>query len=362
MKTKIGWIVLIVISLAVGSGLGIYMGIAGHSFWWMILIGISFLLSGIIHIIIHEAGHLLAGYLSGYQFIMFRLLNIVWIKTEHGVELRRQHVSGILGQALMVPPKDVENPPFKFYHLGGIVLNFVTSFLLVLFVPYIENELLRDNLIAAAVMGFLLALLNAVPNGINDGANVKRAWDDKVQQKQFQNTLEIYAGMVRGKKIGDLLQFILINERYPLSDGGNTTMQSFKAAYYMEQLQFEKGLELYQSLWKDVDKLVGPHQPEIIQNYLFLLILTDPASSDIEEILEDKRFKAQKKVKQTDMKRLLAAYYMNVENDLEKAEKLLQEARELLHRSPTLTDQNLEEILINYLENELKAKTSAYAL
>lgn len=359
VKNKIGWIVLIVVSSVIGLGQGYYMVVRDYGFWWLILVNFCFLGSSFIHIIIHEVGHLIAGYISGYHFIMFRLLNVVWIKTENGVELRKQQVSGILGQALMVPPKDSENPPFKLYHLGGVLLNGITAFFLTILVLYIENQLVREILIAIAMMGGALALLNVIPYGINDGANVKRAWNDNLQQKQFQYTLKIYEGMVQGEEIKDLLKFVFIDERYPLSDGGNTTMQTLKAAYYMEQFQFEKALELYQPLWEVLDKLIGPHQPEIIQNYLFLLILTDPTSSDITKILEDKRFKALRNLKQADMKRLLAAYSINVEKDWGKASEQLLEARKLLDRSPTLTDQQLEEKLIDYLEKELIARTAA---
>ncbi len=60
-----------------------------------------------IHVLIHEAGHLLFGKLSGYRFLSFRLFSYMWVMDEERIRFKRLTTPGIIGQCLMIPP------PFK---------------------------------------------------------------------------------------------------------------------------------------------------------------------------------------------------------------------------------------------------------
>lgn len=109
----------------------------GFYLYTMVILGVSLPL----HVVLHELGHLLAGWLSGYEFIMFRLFNLVWIQTDEGLSCRKQHIPGLLGQALMIPPESsgTETPPFLLYHLGGILMNGLTAGLFVLIGKYLAD-------------------------------------------------------------------------------------------------------------------------------------------------------------------------------------------------------------------------------
>ena len=58
----------------------------------------------ILSVIIHEAGHLVCGLISGYGFSSFRIFSFMLLKTDEGLRLRRLSVQGTLGQCLMTPP------------------------------------------------------------------------------------------------------------------------------------------------------------------------------------------------------------------------------------------------------------------
>ncbi len=69
--------------------------------------------------IIHEAGHLVFGLLSGYQFSSFRIMSFMWVKENGQMKLRRLSVAGTGGQCLMAPPEPVDgNIPVVLYNLG----------------------------------------------------------------------------------------------------------------------------------------------------------------------------------------------------------------------------------------------------
>ena len=54
---------------------------------------------------IHEAGHLVFGLRSGYQFSSFRIGSFMWLKENDRSVLRKLSLAGTGGQCLMVPPQ-----------------------------------------------------------------------------------------------------------------------------------------------------------------------------------------------------------------------------------------------------------------
>lgn len=62
----------------------------------------------LMHIVIHEAGHLVFGLLSGYKFSSFRIFSFMWIKENGKIKLKRLSIAGTGGQCLMVPPDMTE--------------------------------------------------------------------------------------------------------------------------------------------------------------------------------------------------------------------------------------------------------------
>ena len=76
----------------------------------MILLGIFIcaFVAMILQTIIHEGGHLIFGLLSGYHFGSFRVFNLIWIKEDGAIRLRRLSITGTAGQCLMVPPEPVD--------------------------------------------------------------------------------------------------------------------------------------------------------------------------------------------------------------------------------------------------------------
>ena len=77
----------VVICFVIGLLCGIVMGDAFDGFMegnnFLLLIGIEialFLVANYLHLIIHEAGHLVSGLISGYGFGSFRVGNLMFIK------------------------------------------------------------------------------------------------------------------------------------------------------------------------------------------------------------------------------------------------------------------------------------------
>ena len=135
-KIDIGSILFIVIMMAAGMICGVMVGayfekaaIDGKGFWitmaWLI-IGIYAAL--LLQIVIHEAGHLVFGLLSGYQFSSFRIGSFMIIKTDGKWRFSNFSLAGTGGQCLMSPPDLVDGKmPVVLYNLGGCIMNMIAA-------------------------------------------------------------------------------------------------------------------------------------------------------------------------------------------------------------------------------------------
>ena len=129
MKNKfINGLLQILGIMIVGAIIGYSVGkIAGDTLVSVDAPNIIFLfLAGVIafilQVIVHEAGHLVFGVLSGYKFISFRVFDFKIIKDKNGkLKIRFERLAGTGGQCLMRAPKYVEG---KFTKLLYIIICF----------------------------------------------------------------------------------------------------------------------------------------------------------------------------------------------------------------------------------------------
>lgn len=87
-----------------------------------VAVGVAGLAAGLLA---HEAGHGVAGLMSGYRPVSFRLLSLVFTGDGRGrLRVRRYGIAGTFGQCLMEPPAGpADRLPVVAYNLGGIVAN-----------------------------------------------------------------------------------------------------------------------------------------------------------------------------------------------------------------------------------------------
>lgn len=90
-------------------------------------------LAWLIQVVIHEAGHLICGLLSGYTFSSFRIGSFMLLKENGRLVTKRLKIPGTGGQCLMAPPEMVNGKfPVVLYNLGGSLFNLIVT---LLFVP-----------------------------------------------------------------------------------------------------------------------------------------------------------------------------------------------------------------------------------
>ena len=151
-------------------------------------------------ILIHELGHLIFGYLTGYTFLSFRYLSFIILKDKEGkFHFSRYAISGTLGQCLMIPPDQDEIPIF-WYNFGGIFLNILMVLIGFILIMWDKHDLLVINGYLLSAINALFVYLNWFPiKGItNDGNNYREAKKSKTSRVAFKDILNLTAQSVYG--------------------------------------------------------------------------------------------------------------------------------------------------------------------
>lgn len=218
------------------------MGESYGSFLFVIATSLVFLyVTHFLHIILHEAGHLAFGLMTGYRFLSFRIGSFLWRKEDGRFVVRRMKIPGTGGQCLMSPPKLLNGKaPFVLYNLGGSLANLIFAFL---------SAAVSVGLDAAGVWhaplffrilsvdGLGLALMNGVPLRLaavnNDGYNAISLGKSPVALRSFWVQLKANEQIAKGVRLKDMP-----NEWFfmPSDEELSNSMSVVMAALYEERL------------------------------------------------------------------------------------------------------------------------------
>ena len=172
------------------------------------MVSTAALLMGIFgHSILHEAGHLVFGLLSGYRFSFFRIFSFMLMREDGRFILRRYAIPGTAGQCMMAPPPFRDGKmPVVLYNMGGCIINLLTSlmcFLLAGLAP--RAGALEWSLWIWGVISLYAGLSNAIPQrlkvGANDGSNTCSLLQDTEARWAFWLTLEINHRILQGQSL-----------------------------------------------------------------------------------------------------------------------------------------------------------------
>lgn len=300
------------------------------------------------HILIHEGGHLFAGVLSGYTFLLFRMGRIGLIKENESLKFISYKMSGTLGQCLMFPPDKVIKP-FRFYLAGGVLGNLLASLAgLTAFVFFPSYYLLLFSLI-----GLVAAVTNGIPIGYNDGKILSKLKESETAQEQFFQQLKWNGAFIRFNKTYSEAsnEKKILNINQPITEHFNIYTKLVEINAFLEQLKFEEAYQELGDLFGQRRYIITPYRVEVMREYLFcLLILNEGSDLLVKQILAETSFREHLKSSQVDVYRLKSVLAYFRENDRQKAEKQIQLAEEYVSKAPTYADRKLNKELISYLK------------
>ena len=161
-------------------------------------------------IILHEAGHLVFGLASGYRFVSFRVLSLMWLREGSGIKVKRLSLAGTGGQCLMEPPEMTDGRmPFKLYNQGGAIMNAASGVLFLLLGLLCPNRGLAQTLFwMLTANGLVMAFMNGVPLKLglvnNDGVNTRELSQNPGALLAFWIQMKANALQSRGMRLKDM--------------------------------------------------------------------------------------------------------------------------------------------------------------
>lgn len=312
-----------------------------------------------VHVIVHEAGHLLFGLLTGYGFVSFRLGSFTLVREQGRLKLKRYSMPGTLGQCLMAPPEITKGElPFQLYNYGGVILNIGTSLIIgsILFVVSDLPILLELMIGCYSIGGLLLGILNGFPiksSGVaNDGYNVKYIKQDPIARNSFYMQLYINEKQSLGQRLKDMpMDWFLMPGESDLTNALNAYMKLLEYYRFLDLLNLEAARNSLEDLKPNLGKLPLGFQ-NLYQLELFFLTLVTGGSKIEAEGSLTKEAKLLLKLAKNDIsiKRIAYTYQLLYLNDQKEAQKCYEAALKLAKVYPVIGEAEGQMMLIEFVK------------
>ena len=254
-----------------------------------VLLGISLVL----HIFIHEIGHLIGGKMSGYNFDSIRFFNLTFIKKDGKLMVKKFNIVGAPGQCLMSPPKPIDGKyPYLLYNLSGALLNIIFAIVaVVLYVAIPVPSALWWVFIPFVIVGIVLGIMQLVPmqNAMNDGHNVKTLRRSETARQEFWLMLHINAQTTKGARLRDIVsekdfEFLKNNDPSDNNTGMDFFVESLQLGLLLDNHRFEEAKIFAENLLKSTANIPDIYLEELSCELLFLELIGECRKENIEKL------------------------------------------------------------------------------
>ena len=314
-----------------------------------------------VHVIIHEAGHLLAGLATGYKFVSFRVGSMMLVKQKGKMVVKKFNLPGTGGQCLLeAPPLREDGFPCLLYNLGGPLANFFASAVGLAFYYFLrpDNYYVLLGLIIFILLGLYIGFMNIIPmkaQGIaNDGLNAKVLSRNPDAAKHFWIQLAVNKLGCDGVEIKDMKEeWFEIEDDKVLEDALATAIGVLKVSRFISRDEMEKAKSYCRFLLNNSRKIEGILINEIKCEMLFLEIVCGCNKGAIERLYDKNLKKYINKTKgYVQRQRLLYAYNKFVAcNDVE-AETAKAKFYKVAEKFPNLGEVSTEKKIMERLEGK----------
>lgn len=314
-----------------------------------------------LNVIIHEAGHLVFGMLSGYQFSSFRVFSLMWIKKKGKIKLKKLKIAGTAGQCLMVPP-DIKNNkiPYVLYNLGGGIMNAIVStiFLMIFFIC-IENKILSILILFFVVEGYKTVIENLIPLHIgdvdNDGYNVIALKKNPEAIKAFWTQMKIVEQNAKGIRLKDMPEeWFYIPSDNSMKNNMIATIGVFTCNKLIDEQKIDEADKLMERLLEIDSEIAGLHRKLLICDRIYIELIRDNRPEKIKEMLTEEQIKFMKSMKNyPSVLRTEYALSLLYEKNTTKAEEIKNQFEECVKNYPYSNDIISERELMELLKKKV---------
>ena len=336
-KNITGSMVIIMIMAVLGYLMGYYSGsknTSNISFGGK-LISLGFQLIGIfiiifLQIIIHEVGHLVFGLLSGYRYSSFRIGSFMWLKKDGKIHFKRLSLAGTEGQCLLCPPEMVNGKmPFFLYNLGGSLMNVISSLIFIgVYMICKDIAYLSVFLIMASIVGFAIALMNAIPMKLgvvnNDGYNALSVSKSNAAVHAWWVQLKVSEQISKGVRLKDMpKEWFVVPSDKEMKNSITATIGVFATNRMMDMQDFDEAKELMDKLLVMDSAIVGLHRQLIVCDKIYCELIDGNRNSQLDNMLDKPQKQFMKQMKNfPSVMRTEYAYALIAEKNSQKAEQM----------------------------------------
>ena len=259
-----------------------------------------------LQIAVHEAGHLVFGLATGYEFCSYRLGKIILIKQGERLALKRYSLAGTGGQCLMSPPEIKDGKmPVVLYNLGGSIMNlFAAAVSVILFLLLRDAPVVSTIFLMSAVIGVFFAALNGIPMRLgavdNDGYNAISIRKNEKSMRSFYIQLKLITELSKGKRLKDMpSEWFTVPSDEEMKNSMVATIGVLCCNRLMDSQSFTEAQDLMEHFLSIDSGIVGAQKNLLLCDILYCELTGENRKDKIDEILTK------------DMKKILKAHINN---------------------------------------------------
>lgn len=251
------------------------------------------------HMIVHEAGHLVFGLMTGYKFFSFRIASFMWLKENGKLKMKRLTLAGTGGQCLMTPPDMKDGKiPLVLYNIGGSFINIIIGALfLVGYLIFSDIPFLSPILLIFAAVGFMTAMMNGIPMRMgtvdNDGYNAFALSKSKEAVEAFWVQLKVAEQSSKGVRLKDMpAEWFAVPTDEAMKNSMVATRCVFTCNRLMDEEKFEEADALMAHLLEIESGIVGLHHDLLMCDRIFVELIGQNRTEVIASMMtkEQKKF------------------------------------------------------------------------
>ncbi|MCL2197486.1 MAG: M50 family metallopeptidase [Defluviitaleaceae bacterium] len=291
-----------------------------------------FLVMVVASIFVHEVGHLIFGWLTGYRFLSFGLSIFVLCKEGGKLKFKIVPEYVLCGHCHMIPPENethLQDFEFVWYNLGGGVFEVLLLIVLIRLDGVLPYHDWRSGMVSIGIVIIACSLLwNLAPIFQNDGQNIWKALNCKAAKRGLYLAFYMPGILNDGIRYSELdSKLFYVSDTADFSDWRVAYIVVCQAAHLYDLGEYDKSIACY-------EKLKNYNHPdfntEIELDHLYYYTIHSPDYGKARTIFADNKVKKALK-KHT---RIVAAYEYFVNGDKEKGKELLQKAKDEAMKLP----------------------------
>ena len=245
-----------------------------------------------LQIAVHEAGHLVFGLATGYEFCSCRLGKLMWVKQNGKLSFKRYSLSGTGGQCLMSPPEIKDGKmPVVLYNLGGSIMNlFAAAVSVILFLLLRDAPVVSTIFLMSTVIGVFFAALNGIPMRLgtidNDGYNALSIRKNENSMRSFYIQLKLVTELSEGKRLKDMPEeWFTVPTDEEMKNSMSATVGVLCCNRLMDTQSFTEAQGLMEHFLSIDSGIVGVQKNLLLCDILYCELMGENRKEKIDELL-----------------------------------------------------------------------------